>query len=79
MDILNNFSLDIEKSYPTVLFCRLEHCFLLSFTPEIEVLFARPLTDFHEYSSCIVFLESGREGNVDTSEDGKRLGIEKIP
>lgn len=45
VDILNNFILDIEQSYPTVLFCRLEHCFLLSFTPEIEVLFTRSLMD----------------------------------
>lgn len=45
VDILNNFTLDIEQSYPPVLFCRLEHCFLLPFTPEIEVLFTRSLTD----------------------------------
>ena len=45
VDILNNFTLDIEQSYPPVLFCRLEHCFLLPFMPEIEVLFTRSLTD----------------------------------
>lgn len=51
--VLNNFVLDIGAKKPGLSYFvdATRRCFLIPFTPEIEVLFTRSLTNFHEYSS----------------------------
>lgn len=51
--VLNNFVLDIAAKKPRLSYFvdATRRCFLIPFTPEIEVLFTRSLTNFHEYSS----------------------------